>query len=286
MTPVIDPRTEIGYVHIKVGSLDRSLPFYQDVIGLKLLKRNGNFAELTADGQKPLVILEEIPDAAKAPKRGYAGLYHFAILVPGRKELGFALRSLIRGGIEVGQGDHLVSEALYLDDPDGNGIEIYADRPRETWRKDANGHYVMATDPVDWESLLELAGEEPWSGMAAETKIGHVHFHVTDLRAAEAFYCGLLGFEITLRFGPAALFVAAGGYHHHIGLNTWAGSGVPPAPANAAGIRWFTVELPDNDELERILARLREGNVNAVSREDGWFVTDPSGIGVLLTVRD
>ncbi|MFD7524138.1 VOC family protein [Paenibacillus chitinolyticus] len=286
MTPVINPRTEIGYVHIKVGSLARSLPFYQDVIGLNLLKRDGAFAELTADGKKPLVILEELPGAAKAPKRGYAGLYHFAILLPDRKELGFALRSLIRSGIEVGQGDHLVSEALYLDDPDGNGIEIYADRPRETWRKDANGHYVMATDPVDWESLLELAGEEPWSGMPAGTQIGHVHFHVTDLRAAEAFYCGLLGFEITLRFGPAALFVAAGGYHHHIGLNTWAGAGVPPAPANAAGIRWFTVVLPDNGELERILARLREGSVDAISREDGWLVTDPSGIGVLLTVRD
>ncbi|WP_068773340.1 VOC family protein [Paenibacillus sp. FJAT-26967] len=282
--PVIHPETHIGYVQIKVSDLAESVAFYRDVIGLKVLGQHASTAEMSADGKRPLVILEEVPGAIRIPERSAAGLYHFAILLPSRKELGYALRHLAEHRVPVGQGDHLVSEALYLNDPDGNGIEIYADRPRDTWRKDKSGHYIMATDPVDWESLLALAGDEAWSGMPAGTVIGHVHFHVGDLKEAERFYCELLGFEITLRFGPSALFIAAGGYHHHIGLNTWAGSGVQPAPANGTGLRWFTLVLPDEGELKRVIGLLQQNGIVVEERPDGFFVQDPWQIGIVLTV--
>lgn len=161
------------------------------------------------------------------PERSVSGLYHFAILVPDRTALGLALRNLIKYRIPVGQGDHLVSEALYLNDPDQNGIEIYADRPRDTWRRDESGEYIMSTDPVDVDGLLAISEGAEWRGLPPATRIGHVHFHVGDLREAERFYCQILGFEITAHYGGAALFVSAGGYHHHIGLNTWAGVGAP-----------------------------------------------------------
>ncbi|MVO98995.1 VOC family protein [Paenibacillus lutrae] len=282
--PVIHPETHIGYVQIKVSHLAESVAFYRDVIGLKVLGQNASTAEMSADGKSPLVILEEVPGAVRIPERSAAGLYHFAILLPSRKELGFALRHLAEHRVPIGQGDHLVSEALYLNDPDGNGIEIYADRPRDTWQKDKSGHYIMATDPVDWESLLALAGDEAWSGMPAGAVIGHVHFHVGDLKEAERFYCELLGFEITLRFGPSALFIAAGGYHHHIGLNTWAGSGVRPAPANGTGLRWFTLVLPDEGELKRVIGLLQQNGIVVEERPDGFFVQDPWQIGIVLTV--
>lgn len=282
MKPQIHPAAEIGLVSLKIKNLERSIAFYTDVIGLKLLKQEGRQAEMTADGITPLLILREIKDALVLPERSGAGLYHFAILVPDRASLGLVVRNLIRHNVPVGQGDHMVSEALYLNDPDNNGIEIYADRPRETWKRDSKGHYVMGTDPVDVEGLLAASEHLQWAGLPAGTVIGHVHFHVSDLKTAEQFYVNLLGFDITAFYGSMALFVSAGGYHHHIGLNTWAGVGVPPVPENAAGIDYFTLRLPDQKELDAVVTRLAEGGYSITQRDGALFVKDPFNIGIML----
>lgn len=232
----------IESVSLTVRDLERSLSFYQDVLGFAQVSRVGGDAFLSAGSDRVLVELHERRDAVP-PSRRTAGLFHFAILVPSRAALGRSLRRLAdRQWPLSGVADHLVSEALYLSDPDGLGIEIYRDRPRETWRN-AKGELVMATDPLDVQSVADEPGAaEPWPGLERGTVIGHVHLNVGDLNAAESFYCGGIGFEPTVRAYPGALFVSAGGYHHHLGLNTWLGAGAPPPPTNAVGLRSFTVE--------------------------------------------
>ncbi|WP_251132651.1 VOC family protein [Exiguobacterium sp. s80] len=175
----------LGPVSLRITDLDQSISFYRDLLGLTVLEQTGNTATLGAK-MTPLVVLEEQKDARRLAPNSVAGLYHFAILLPSRKELGFVIRNLISNDVDLGQGDHLVSEAFYLSDPDGNGIEIYADRPRETWSYEANGDVKMTTDPVDWQSMLVEAGEEDWYGMPADTVMGHVHFHVKSLEAGRA----------------------------------------------------------------------------------------------------
>ncbi|ASB87607.1 VOC family protein [Bacillus sonorensis] len=287
MTQEIHPHTELGYVKLKVSNLKRSISFYRDVIGFQLLKQDDKTAEFTADGKHPLLVIEEIPNAVVLPERAAAGLYHYAILLPNRKELGLALKNLLRHGIDIGQGDHLVSEALYLSDPDHNGIEIYRDRPREGWKRDDQGNYVMGTEPVDIAGLLEEAGDQEWQGLPPETKIGHVHFHVRDLHQAKEFYHSVLGFGIAGDYRyMSALFVSAGGYHHHIGLNLWAGHQAPFAPPEACGMAYYTVVLPDRAELENILHRLESSGHRPEEKDDAWFVKDPaSGVGIRLTMK-
>lgn len=280
MSAVLHPSAELGPVSLRISNLARSIPFYTEVIGLKMLRQQGKRAELTADGRSTLVILHEIADPL--PKVRAAGLYHFAILLPDRVSLGLSLRNLLTHNISVGQGDHLVSEALYINDPDGNGIEIYADRPRNTWKRRENGEYVMTTDPVDIEGLLALSDGLKWTGMPEATVMGHVHFHVSDLAEARRFYCDILGFEVTAAYGEAALFVAAGGYHHHVGLNTWAGVGIPNTPRNGVGIEHFTIQLPNNEEVEAVLSRLREAGHKTEQRDGVWCVLDPTDIWVRL----
>jgi catechol 2,3-dioxygenase len=232
----------IGQVSLTVRSLDRSAAFYRDVLGFVEVGRPHDGLALGPAGGRVLIELHERPDAIARPKRS-AGLYHFAILVPSRAALGRSLRRLAETGWPMtGAADHLVSEAIYLDDPDGLGIEIYRDRPRDTWTWRA-GELAMATDPLDLHAVAEEPGAEtPWQRLEAGTVMGHVHLHVPHIDAAEAFYCGTIGFEPIVRRYPGALFVAAGGYHHHLGLNTWAGVGAPPPPDNAVGLRSFTIE--------------------------------------------
>ncbi|WP_438349527.1 VOC family protein [Paenibacillus sp. FA6] len=282
MVKKIHPSTKIGYVKLKISNLERSLVFYKEVIGLGVLNLTENTAELTVDGKEPLLVLEQIENAVVLPERSVAGLYHFAILVPDRISLGLSLRNLMKHNINAGQGDHLVSEALYISDPDGNGIEIYADRPRETWKRDAQGQYVMTTDPVDVDGLLAISDGQEWNGLAEGTIIGHVHFHVSDLQKAEEFYCNTLGLDVTAHYGAMALFVSAGGYHHHIGLNTWAGVGAPSAPANAVGLDYFTWVLPNQDELDTVIVQLKNAGISVTHRDGGWFVKDPSNISIKL----
>ena len=281
----IHPDTTVGPVHLTVADLDRSEQFYRDVLGFKPLDRHDDLLALTADGVTPLVVLHGRPGARPRPRRS-TGLYHFAILVPSRFDLARLLRRLAEQRYPLqGASDHLVSEALYLADPDDNGIEIYRDRPRAEWPRE-QGQVRMATDPLDLDGILaELGGDDrPWTGLDPRTILGHMHLHVADLQAAQAFYHGLLGFDIVLRFGPSALFVSAGGYHHHIGLNTWAGVGAPSPPPDAAGLRHFAIALPNHAELDRVTDRLRQAGVALERSGEGVLLRDPSRNGVLLTV--
>ncbi|WP_054955862.1 VOC family protein [Paenibacillus dakarensis] len=284
MPAVLHPSTELGQISLRIRNLARSIQFYTEVVGLRMLRLEGKVAELTADGKSTMLVLEEVEGLVQQPERTAAGLYHFAILVPDRVSLGLALRNLAAHHIPIGQGDHLVSEALYFSDPDHNGIEIYADRPRDTWKWDAQGEIGMTTDPVDVEGLLAESEGKEWRGLPEGTVIGHVHFHVSDLQEAKRFYCDVLGFELTAHYGNAALFLSAGGYHHHIGLNVWAGAGVPNTPWSAAGMSYFTVMLPDKEELEVVKGRIRSAGLVIEERGGDFYVKDPSDIEVRFTI--
>ena len=224
----IDRATSMGAVRLTVADLEGMRDFYRDAIGLTELAGEGDVVRLGADSQS-IVELVGDPDAPPRP-RGTSGLFHLAILVPTRADLARALQRVAEAGWRLsGASDHLVSEALYLSDPEGNGIELYRDRPREEWPV-RDGVLQMDTLPLDLDGVLgELRREDAQAGMPSGTRIGHVHLNVGDLTAAEAFYSGGLGFDVMVRGYPGALFVSAGGYHHHLGLNTWAGEGAPPA---------------------------------------------------------
>jgi catechol 2,3-dioxygenase len=226
------------------------------------------------------------PGATPRP-RATSGLFHLAIVVPTRADLARALQRVAQAGWRLtGAADHLVSEALYLNDPEGNGIELYRDRPRDDWPV-RDGVLQMDTLPLDLDGVLgELRREDADAGMPRGTRIGHVHLNVGDLAAAEAFYSGALGFDVMVRGYPGALFVSAGGYHHHLGLNTWAGEGAPPPPDGSRGLRQFEIKLPGSEQLAAEEDRLREGGFQPVREEDRVRVTDPSGIAVVLTARD
>ncbi len=276
----------LGAVRLQVADLERSVLFYQDVLGMRPGERRGTVVTLAAADGTPLVELQERPGARPAAARGQLGLFHVAYLLPDRPALGRFVRHLAALGIPAGAGDHLVSEALYLTDPDGLGVEVYADRPRETWRR-AGRELVMTTDAVDMQGLA-AAADAPWSGMPAGTRVGHVHLHVGDLAAAGAFYGDALGFHRTVWSYPGALFLAAGGYHHHLGANTWAGPRARPAAEDAAHLVWWTVELPDEPAVAAAADRLAAaGHAGRVEEHDdgaAHVVRDPWGIAVRLRV--
>jgi catechol 2,3-dioxygenase len=277
----IDPATTIGDVHLTIADLDRSVAFYTERLGFRVHRRDNQSAALGAGGTDLLVLVQS-PDARRV--RGTTGLYHFAILVPSRMDLSRSLRRLLETSTRMqGVADHGVSEALYLADPDGNGIEIYRDRPRAEWPFHG-GQLEMTTDPLDLEDLLAVSPEGTGTGhaLAAGTVIGHVHLHVANLADAETFYVGVLGFDLMLRFGAGALFVSAGGYHHHVGLNTWAGVGAPPPPPDAIGLRHFVIRFSDVAAREKVVERLRAVGVPVVSN-GGVFVRDPAGNSMLLS---
>ncbi|MCD9020814.1 VOC family protein [Cohnella silvisoli] len=284
MSRSIHADTVLGVLKLKISNLERSIQFYREVVGFQVLSQDATTARLTVDGHKTYLILEEVPNAAVVPRRSATGLYHFAILVPTREQLGLSLRTLIKSGIHIGQGDHMVSEALYISDPDNNGIEIYCDRPRSEWKKDAEGNYIMGSDPVDIEGLLKLAGDKPWSGLAAETILGHIHLHVSELSKSKAFYCDILGFDLVADASKmmGALFISAGGYHHHIGMNIWAGVGAPQPPANGTGLAYYTIVLPSPVELNVTLEKLRNADIPVAEQGDHWELKDPSGIEIRL----
>jgi catechol 2,3-dioxygenase len=285
-TTSIHPATTLGPVALTVSDLAASRRFYEEAIGLRPVDRDDGTVELTAQDGRPLVVLH--PDSAAPPlNRQATGLFHLAILFPSRLDLAFALGRLAEARWPLdGASDHLVSEALYLSDPDGNGIELYRDRPRDDWRYD-NGALEMSTLPLDLRDVLgELSqATEPQPSAPAGTTMGHVHLQVADIAEAEAFYNGVLGFDVMVRGYPGALFVSAGGYHHHLGLNTWhsAGSG-PPAPGSV-GLRHYEVQLPDSAELAAVLGRIRAAGIEITDVPGGTLVRDPSGNGVLLTAR-
>lgn len=280
----LHPDLRLGKVKLKVSDLRRSLEFYETAVGLRVLRVAGGSAELTADGENALVELREIPGAPITPRQSAAGLYHFALLLPTRKALGLQLRRLLELGVAVGHSDHDVSEALYLYDPDQNGIEIYRDRPRSEWQYEPNGQIVMGGRPLDEQGLLREAGDSPWNGMPAGTTMGHVHLHVSNLAESKRFYCDVLGLDVMMdgaRF-YGALFLSAGGYHHHLAVNIWAGPGAKTAPANGTGLEYYTIDLPDAAELSRAAARLTEAGVPLEEKSGAIFAVDPSGIQLKL----
>jgi catechol 2,3-dioxygenase len=287
MTPFsIHPETNVGSVYLTTPNLKRSEKFYSEVLGFKTLHRADSTLTMTADGVMPLLELKEDPSAPPRPPHT-SGLYHFAVLVPSRIDLARSIRQIARLRYPVQGGtDHLVSEALYLADPDDNGIEIYRDRPRETWTF-PNGEIHMESEPLDYEGILaELEGDQQtWNGLAAETRIGHIHLNVGDLEGAEDFYHGVLGFDVMVRRSHGALFISAGGYHHHIGLNIWNGAGAPPPPAGAVGLRYYSITLPNLAEFEKLGGRVRQAGIASEEMDEGLLLRDPSQNGVLLTHR-
>jgi catechol 2,3-dioxygenase len=281
--PAIHPDTQIGAVTLRVANLGRAARFYEDVLGFRPSERSADSLELGADGTAPLLKLRETPGARPMP-RSASGLYHFAILVPTRVDLGRSLRRLAETGIEIGSADHLVSEALYISDPDGNGIEIYRDRPRSEWKRNG-GTVQMAVDPLDLHGLLAEGARDPrpWTGLPAGTRIGHMHLQVSDLAQALAFYQGLLGFELTAQM-PGAVFISAGGYHHHLGMNTWHSRGAPPA-SGTAGLEAFVVEVPDANEQARLSARLVDAGIPVAEHDGHVSVRDPWNNEVVIAIR-
>jgi catechol 2,3-dioxygenase len=281
---MIPPDTTVGKVRLRVADLADLTTFYERVIGLGAVDREDGVARLGPAGGEPLIELVSAPDAPRAP--GFStGLFHLAVLVPDRAELARALQRVAGTGWRLtGASNHLVSEALYLQDPEGNGIEIYRDRPREEWRRNGD-ELAMATLPLDLESVLgELEpGERPESGMAPGTTMGHVHLQVADIPAAEGFYNGALGLDVMVRSYPGALFLAAGGYHHHLGLNTWQSQGAPAPPEGALGLDRYELVLPSAAERDSAADRLAQAGATPERLDEGVVATDQSGNRVLLT---
>jgi catechol 2,3-dioxygenase len=273
-------QTRLGAVRLQVADIDRSLAYYQHVLGLRVLAREDGTAALGAEGEdQPIVVLHQGRGVRPVPRSGLLGLYHFAILLPDRAALGRFIAHLGKLGEYAGSADHAVSEALYLTDPDGLGIEVYADRPRAQWRHQDRQLY-MTTESLDIRSLLAAAGDDAWTGMPSGTTMGHVHLHVGDLERAEAFYHRALGFDKVVWSYPGALFLSAGGYHHHLGNNTW--SPGPPASSSVARLLEWTVVLPSAADVAAVAASLRGAGCE-VESADGAVAADPWGTRVRLT---
>jgi catechol 2,3-dioxygenase len=270
---------KLGTVRLQVADLERSLEWYRRVLGVELLEHRDGVARLGARGDsRPLIELHERPGAVPIPRRGRLGLYHYAILLPDRPSLGRFVRHLAAIGERAGMSDHLVSEAIYLTDPDGLGIEVYADRPRSLWRHEG-GQLVMATDPLDVDAVVRAAGAEPWSGLPAGTVIGHVHLFVGDLERAAGFYHAGLGLDKIVWSYPGALFLSAGGYHHHLGTNTWAAGARPADPGDARLLEW-EILLPSGQDALAALTSLEATGAPVVTGTGEGTATDPWGTTV------
>lgn len=280
-SPTLAPSTTVGAVHLTVSDLDASVSYYRTAVGLELMDRQPGRASMGAGGRE-LLVLYEVPGARSSA--GHTGLYHFALLVPHRAELAQWLAHAAADRVPLtGLSDHYVSEALYLRDPDGHGIEIYWDRPREMWEGEVGQR--MTTLPLDVDDLLRELDDaelEPFERLPAGTAMGHVHLKVARVDDTVAFYRDLLGFGLTAQLGPQAAFFAAGGYHHHVGANTWESGGASPPPAGSAALRHATIVLPDASERDRVLARLDAGGHAVTDSEHGPAVDDPSGNTLVL----
>jgi catechol 2,3-dioxygenase len=273
--------TRLGAVRLQVSDLDRSLAWYRRVLGLEPMDRTDGVAVLGGPGaDRALVELHERRGANPVPRRGRLGLYHYALLLPDRAALGRFLRHLVEIDERAGMSDHLVSEALYLSDPDGLGIEVYADRPRSSWQHQGR-QLVMATDPLDVESVLAAGGAERWNGMPADAVLGHVHLYVNDLARAAAFYHEGLGLDRVVWSYPGALFLSAGGYHHHLGTNTWA-AGAEPAGENDARLLEWEVVLPTTADVSAAARSLDQSGAGVRMESGMATAADPWGTQLRL----
>jgi catechol 2,3-dioxygenase len=274
--------TTMGAVHLTVADLERSLAFYESTIGLAVLERTDRRASLGA-GRTELLVLVEEPRAR--PAHRHTGLYHFALLVPQRVDLARWLAHAVRERAPlVGLSDHFVSEAIYLSDPDEHGIEIYADRPREVWEGQVGAR--LTTIPLDVQSLfgeLEDPESEPFDGLANATVMGHVHFKVASVPETIEFYRDVLGFGLMAALGSQAAFLSAGGYHHHVGANTWESAGAPPPPAGSAALRHATIVLPSAEDREEVARRVADSGRGVEDTPQGPLVRDPAGNALVLS---
>ncbi len=279
--PRLPAALRLGPVHLTVTDLDRSVAWYQRALGLRVQTQEPTVAEL-GDGREAVVILHE--DARARPAGRHAGLYHYALLYPTRAELARAARRLAATETQIqGASDHRTHEAIYLSDPDGNGIELAADRPRAAWPVDLG--YAGGPAPLDFESLLAtVAGEATPAQVGPGLRTGHLHLHVGDVARGLAFYGDVLGFEVQANLGSAA-FVSAGGYHHHLGFNVWRGPGVPAPPPHTVGLRHWTVELPTAGDVAAVADRARAAGIVVTPVEDGFVVRDPWEAGVAFVAR-
>ncbi|MBS4206254.1 VOC family protein [Lederbergia citrea] len=277
-----EPITFVGQVNLKVQNLERSIAFYQEIIGFKVLEQTERKANLTADGKTVLLSIEQ-PNNVLSKQERTTGLYHFALLIPKRSDLAKIVQHFMETGVRFGSSDHLVSEALYLTDPDGNGIEIYIDREPSEWVW-SNGEVKMAVDPLNFPDLLSGGKQQSWRGLPADTVMGHIHLHVSELKKTEEFYTKGLGFEVVNRFGTQALFISDGKYHHHIGLNTWNGIGAPTPSPNSVGLESFTLILPNEEKKNKIIAQLNKIGASVFEEKGSIVATDPSGNRIYLRV--
>jgi catechol 2,3-dioxygenase len=277
--PRLPATLRLGAVHLTVTDLDRSVDFYESSIGLRVHHREDGVVTMGV-GDEDLLILYGEPSARRAGR--HAGLYHYALLFPSRQELARAALRLAATQTPIqGASDHGTHEAIYLPDPDGNGIELAADRPRELWPRPLE--YAGGPHPLDLDGLLAtIAGEEPSGKAGPGLVVGHVHLHVGDLERGLGFYRDVLGFELMTFMPGAAAFVAAGGYHHHLGFNIWRGEGVPPVPEGGVGLRHWTVVLDDPEEVAAVRERIRAAGIATEEREGGFLVRDPWGLAVVF----
>lgn len=284
MTSTIHPAAHIGAVALAVTDMDRAVRFYTSFLGMSEIgSTSADLWRVFGAGGRPLVRLTLAKGAALNPR--LPGLFHMAILMPGRFELARILYQLAESNYSLqGASDHGVSEALYLADPLGNGIEIYTDRPMGEWPRDERGEIAMVSEALNLDRLLfELKGKlEPWQGIDPRTRIGHVHLQVSEIAAAEQFYTQIIGFDLQQRYGGAASFTSAGGYHHHVGFNTWNSRGSAPAPEDAAGLRYFELIVPDAAALSAVVTRAEAAGLPVSSFDGGTLLKDPSSNGVLL----
>lgn len=283
------PNMYISHVQLKVSNLERSIQYYKTVIGFDVLEQTQTSAVLTFDGSTSLLSLEEVQNAVPL-KRGQTGLYHFALLLPTRKDLGNFIQHIIEQNVRVGAGDHHVSEAFYLNDPDGNGIEVYTDRPEQDWIWHDDGMVYMTTEQVNVQSVLSEA-DGTWNGLPNGTVMGHIHLSVASLGESEKFYTKALGYEVVTRYGDQALFISTGKYHHHIGLNTWESLNGSPVPENGVGLKSYTIVLDNESQANTIKTNLTtvgakvdifEGAPNFGGTQ-AFSTVDPSGIRIIFT---
>ena len=277
------PTTFVGHVKIKVESLERSLKFYQEVLGFDILEQTQSTAKLTTDGKTSILSLVQPENVI--PKQGRTtGLYHFAILLPERSDLANIVVHFVEKGIRFAASDHLVSEALYLDDPDGNGIEIYSDRGPSVWKWESN-EVAMTTIRFDIQNLLtSIKPGEKWEGMPQGTVMGHIHLHVAELEKTEEFYIKGLGLGVVNRFAGQALFMSDERYHHHVAINVWNGVGAPKPANNSVGLESFTLIFADEQKRQETINNLQEIAAPVIEEKNQWITQDPSGNTIVLAV--
>lgn len=276
------PTTFIEKVILKVADLQKMTRYYEEVIGFILLEKQENAVSLTADGKTTLLELKQL-EHVESKASQTAGLYHFALLLPARTDLANIVRHFIDGDIRFGAGDHLVSEALYLSDPEGNGIEIYVDRPSVDWNWQ-DDEVQMTTEQVDFENLLTESPGKGWQGLPAQTVMGHLHLQVSEIVVNERFYMEGIGFQLANRYGNQALFVSDNKYHHHLAFNTWAGIGIPNATNHMTGIEAYTIIFPDEAARKKTIEQLQALSITVEKVDDTYFTHDPSNIRVELDV--